>query len=664
MSKLSVLNIKKALPSLACLGVTFLLLLVLWGAGFFSYLDTALYDHLLKVNVNHSPHALNPQIIPVDLNDKSEMNLGGRIDDRSAFGDLFSVLNYSGAQVALDFIYRGERGKDAAMLDAAAGLKSLIVAVIPVPEGRENVSYRELTPEEKALLRRHLWRPREYGAGKVPRAGTFVMPFPELGEQAAQLAHLSIEPDSDGIYRRTPLFYAWEDGLIPAISLATALEELGIDGNDIEIHYGKELLLPLGPGENISIPIDSTGSVVVPFGGKWTDTTHRYSMDILANARRDETELNEIRNDIMRSICFVADTTFEKKDLGPVPFEKVYPLSGLHTWVISGILDASLGEDTFYRENPQQYRLGCIVLFAALLLLLGTIRKDWIFNTGAAALFLIFTGLTLYLWFFRRIMPWYTFGTLEITFAWLFGFIYRFLSQRQRQSALERYVPRAVAQKLVAGQRISLVPVYKDLSIVFTDIRGFTTWSSDKEAQVVHDFLNDYLESMADILFAHGATVDKFMGDGILAFFGDPLDIPDHAGQAVKAALAMQQKIKTLGEAWKPRVGIDLKVRIGINSGKVIVGDLGIRRRIEYTVIGSAVNLAQRMEGSAAPGGILVTENTRGALENYRAAAGSQDSGDDTFHFGEKQEVKVKGYDHPIIAYAIESSLLSPVRGA
>ena len=653
MSKPSALSIKKLPPSLCCLGITFLLLLALWGGGFFSYFDTALYDFFLRLKVQHSPQALNPQIIPIDLNDKSEMILGERLDDRSAFGDLFSVLQHSTAQVALDFIYRGERERDSVMLDAAAAMRTIVIAVIPVPEGRENVSYRELNLEEKALLRRHLWRPKEFGIGTVPRAGTFIMPFLALGERATQLAHISVEPDTDGIFRRTPLFYAWEDGFIPAISLAAALRELGVDGGDIEIHYGKEIIIPLGPDEKISIPIDSSGAVMVPFRGKWADTTHRYSFDILADARHDEKMLNEVRNDISRSLCFVADTTFEKKDIGPVPCEQVYPLSGLHTCVISGILDASIGEDVFYREVPRQYRVMCIVFFAALFLLLGMIRDDWVFNAGSVVLFTAFTGLTLCLWFFRRVIPWYTLGAGEILFPWLLGFAYRFLTQRRRQSALERYVPRPVAQRLAAGQRTSLVPVYKDLSIMFTDIKGFTTWSSDKEAQVVHDFLNDYLESMADILFAHGATVDKFMGDGILSFFGDPVELPNHAQTAIQAAIAMQRKIQILREEWMPKAGIDLKVRMGINSGKVIVGDLGIRRRIEYTVIGSAVNLAQRMEGSASPGGILVTENTRASLENNLAAHSLVVAGGQEFTFSKKREMPVKGYDVPITAYEV-----------
>jgi len=648
MLKPSVLSIKRFTSSLCCTGLALLLLFALIWAGFAAYADTALYDFFLGLKINHKPRALNPQIIPIDLSDRAEMNLGERLDDRTAFGDLFSIIDHSNAQVALDFIYRGERENDRYMLETASKLKALFVAVIPVPEGRENVSYSELNPDEKILLQNNLWRPKEFGHGNAPRAGTFIMPFLEFGKLATQLTHISIDPDSDGIFRRTPLFYAWEDGYVPAISIASALWELGVDGNDIEIHWGKKVIVPIGENEKISIPIDSAGFVVVPFGGKWEDTTRRYSMDTFVNARHDANLLGEVRNDIMRSLCFVADTTFAKKDLGPVPFEKVYLLSGLHTWVISGILDAAFGRDHFFREVPVFMRSIILVVFFVFFILLGMTRKDFIFNVVSASLFLVFTGATLYLWFFRLIIPWYTAGAVFVLLAWLFGFFYRFFTQRQRQTALERYVPRPVAQKLAAGQRTTLAPVVKELTIIFSDIKSFTTWSSEKEAGDVHDFLNDYLESMADILFAYGATVDKFMGDGILAFFGDPIDIPNHAEEALKAAIAMQQKVVSLRQKWQPRVGIDLMVRVGINTGKVIVGDLGTRRRIEYTVIGSTVNLAQRMESLAPPGGILVTTETRAAIE------ASCEKGACPYKFSDTLELDVRGYDKPIIGYTVE----------
>ena len=140
---------------------------------------------------------------------------------------------------------------------------------------------------------------------------------------------------------------------------------------------------------------------------------------------------------------------------------------------------------------------------------------------------------------------------------------------------------------------------------------------------------------------AHGGTVDKFMGDGILAFFGDPFDMPDHPQKCLQAAIAMQAKVKELQATWGEKAGINLKIRIGINSGRVIVGNLGSMTRIEYTVIGSAVNLAQRMESNAPVEGILVTEETWKRTK-------------DQFEFAESRDVTVKGYDDVIKAYVVK----------
>ena len=116
--------------------------------------------------------------------------------------------------------------------------------------------------------------------------------------------------------------------------------------------------------------------------------------------------------------------------------------------------------------------------------------------------------------------------------------------------------------------------------------------------------------------------------------------MPDHCERCISAALAMQEKVKNISEKWKNVAAMDLKVRIGINTGKVIVGNLGSKTRIEYTVIGAAVNLAQRMESNAVPGGILVTSSVKEKMENL-------------FSFGDKQEIIVKGYDEKIEAYEV-----------
>jgi class 3 adenylate cyclase len=278
-------------------------------------------------------------------------------------------------------------------------------------------------------------------------------------------------------------------------------------------------------------------------------------------------------------------------------------------------------------------------------------RKDALFHIGFFLTLAGFSSLTLSIWQTEAISPWFAFPVTMLFLIWLSAFLHRLFIRYREQllldNALARYFPRSLAARIKRERKTELAPAYKELTILFSDISGFTKWSSDKSPKNVHDFLSDYLESMAKILHAHGGTVDKFMGDGILSFFGDPFEMPDHSERCVRAAIAMQEKIRILAEEWKPVVDIDLKVRIGINTGKVIVGNLGYETRIEYTVIGAAVNLAQRMESNAPLGGILVTADVYEKVK-------------DKFTFTEKRDVKVKGYDETIEAYVVGQTAFFP----
>jgi class 3 adenylate cyclase len=289
-----------------------------------------------------------------------------------------------------------------------------------------------------------------------------------------------------------------------------------------------------------------------------------------------------------------------------------------------------------------------LVILILITFLLIKIKEDRLYNFACLTFFLAFTVWTVPAWFFLRISPWYAACAGFLFLFWLSNFTYR-LFRRYReqlllQNALSRYFPRSLAERITTEGRTELVPAYKELTILFSDISAFTKWSSDKEPELVHAFLSDYLETMAGIIFEYGGTVDKFMGDGILAFFGDPFDMPDHARRAVDAAIAMQKKIRELAAIWAPKAAINLKVRMGINTGWVIVGNLGTKTRIEYTVIGADVNLGQRMESNAPLGGILVTAAVKEKVK-------------DNFTFSKMREIQVKGYDKLVEAYEVVFAL-------
>ena len=180
------------------------------------------------------------------------------------------------------------------------------------------------------------------------------------------------------------------------------------------------------------------------------------------------------------------------------------------------------------------------------------------------------------------------------------------------------------------------------MSILFSDIRGFTTLSETMEPEAVVEVLHEYLNPMSEIVVKHGGTLDKYIGDAIMALYGAPLEQADHSRRACRTALEMMQTLKALDREWLERGRPALKIGIGINSGQVSVGNMGSNRLFDYTAIGDNVNLASRLEGL----------NKFYGTEILVAGATVSDLGPG-FYFREVDLVRVKGKKHPITIYEI-----------
>jgi class 3 adenylate cyclase len=184
---------------------------------------------------------------------------------------------------------------------------------------------------------------------------------------------------------------------------------------------------------------------------------------------------------------------------------------------------------------------------------------------------------------------------------------------------LQRYLPKNTIMKLLDRKiKLSMVGELQDCSILFSDICGFTALSEKLKPQEVVSFLNEYLTIMTKVIFSYNGSIDKFIGDGIMAVFGAPISTPNHAMEATLAALEMRKQIPELREKFKNEFGIeDFNIRIGINTGAVVYGNVGSPQRLDFTVIGDSVNVASRMESNAPKGGILVSFNTYKNIKDY-----------------------------------------------
>lgn len=207
---------------------------------------------------------------------------------------------------------------------------------------------------------------------------------------------------------------------------------------------------------------------------------------------------------------------------------------------------------------------------------------------------------------------------------------------------LQRYLPRNVVSKIVtSNMNISMSGQEEECSILFADICGFTSLSEKMKPNVIVSMLNEYLTVMTKVIFSYNGSVDKFIGDGIMAVFGVPVVTPNHAMEAVLSAIEMKKQSKILRERFYKELGISsFNIRIGINTGKAIYGNFGSPQRMDFTVIGDSVNTASRLESSASPGTIIISQPTYEKVKHLIKAT-------------ELPAIKLKGKTEPVKVFEV-----------
>jgi len=210
----------------------------------------------------------------------------------------------------------------------------------------------------------------------------------------------------------------------------------------------------------------------------------------------------------------------------------------------------------------------------------------------------------------------------------------------ESEKRLERYLnPQVVDMIMKGGELSKMMNSRKLLTLFVSDINNFSGISERTEPEDVVALLNNYFSSMSDIVFKYGGTLDKFLGDGLLVFFGDPMPYEDHAQRAINMALEMKEKVEELRKDWKA-AGHDLDITVGINTGFATVGNMGSEKRLEYTVIGNQVNLAFRLCAEAKPGQIVISQRTYSLVEK-------------DFAIEKIGDVTVKGIITPVTIYNV-----------
>jgi adenylate cyclase len=399
-----------------------------------------------------------------------------------------------------------------------------------------------------------------------------------------------------------PLVVLLNNRFFPSINLQIILDYFNVEPGNLIINLGHEIVLK----KTIHIPIDDRGRMFINYAGKWSDTFKHYSfIDILKNS--DDPELREILED---NICLISLTATGATDIGLTPLETDFPLSGVHSNIINTVLTQNFLKEASFLTNL------LIFLFLSFVIAVVSIFLSPFMFVITALGVISGYGLTAFIFFNKYgiiltlVLP-VGAGIVSLFSITVFRFIAGDRERKKLELAFKSYFSPQMLKMIVDDPKIlSLSGRRKELTVLFSDIAGFSTLSEKIAPEEIQILLNEYFDEMTNIVFKYDGTVDKFMGDGMLAFFGDPIPNDGHALSAVRSAIDMQKKVKELQKKWANEGRYPFEIRIGINTGWVTVGNMGSKRRMEYTVLGEEVNLAQRLESNAKPGKILIGNRT------------------------------------------------------
>lgn len=438
----------------------------------------------------------------------------------------------------------------------------------------------------------------------------FLIPNPELLKLQPRIHVVSTVKDADGSYRRKPVVFNYQGKWYPSMLvqgvrstlkdpvLKFELGKLLISGADRDTNQPKSLFIPIG--ENLTVPMhfydDDKRAETIPVAAV-IDSALKLQRGEVSDPSQLKVNPFELKN----KVILIGGSAAFLEDLKSTPISSAYPGVLLHATAISNALTGD-----FLRTVPWTTRVGVGLLILLLTYFssfyLSHIAGKVMLPLGALALY---NGAALYLFQTRSLaldmaMPSFV-GLLGL----LDGFAYiSFVEGAERKrltGTLNKYLSPAVAQQMAESGSDPTAEVghNSELSILFSDIRGFTTLSESAEPGVVVAWLNEYLGKMTDVVFECEGTLDKFIGDAVMAFWGAPVRTEDHALRAVRAAMKMTDALVVLKAKWKAegKFGQETAIGIGINTGKVIVGNIGSEKRLDYTVIGDNVNLASRIEG-------------------------------------------------------------------
>ena len=457
-----------------------------------------------------------------------------------------------------------------------------------------------------------------------------------LQQAALSAGHFNPQPDADGISRKIAVLIQYNgqyyDSL--AVAVAQAYLQKGLQAKFASVgasddYAGLESLM-LG---NKRIPVDADVATLIPYRGVQGSFQYVSASDVLNNKVRLETLKNKI--------VLVGTTAAGLLDLRAAPVQGNYPGVEMHANLISGILDNNIKQRPAYTQGAEFLLLLLLGLLLALFLpVLNPLKATLL----TLAVLIVVLMINVASWQYANLVLPLAASLLMIGLIYLLnmsvGFFVESRGKRQLTGLFGQYVPPELVREMAKNpERIDMTGESREMTVLFSDIRGFTNISEGLDPKQLTQMMNEFLTPMTKIIHEHRGTIDKYMGDAIMAFWGAPLKDENHAQNALNAALQMNAAIKHLNEKFTKKGWADMKMGFGLNTGNMVVGNMGSSFRMAYTVMGDSVNLGSRIEGLTKYYGvdIIVSEFVKAQTP--------------AMMYRELDIVRVKGKDKPVAVY-------------
>jgi len=638
---------------LSILVILFLVILLQWlHPAWFERIEGIAYDYkLVNFSQVYPPSSTNIQIVDIDEN--SLKNIGRWPWPRSKLAQLIKQLTSQGSVViAFDMLFSEPQQNPVLRVEKALQKQNikLDLNVIKSKLDDDMIFAQAMTNNDVVLgtLFQHdhtlklgsilapaIIQPLKTTQHLLNQYQGYNASIKKLNDVAQGQGFINAIIDDDGFIRRTALLSTYEGNLFPSLALETYRVYSFVDKIKPIWHHQQNisLLSGLQIGKSI-ISTDNKAQLLIPFGQQ----KHRFnytSASAVINKKITDKRFDG-------AVVFIGSSSVGMADLRTTPVSLNYPGVEIHAAVFEALMQVE-----HQPVQPEWWLAANVILLIAIAVIftfiLNILAPIWM-TFFALTMLLTIWSINIALWHYLQLhLP--VIATLLLPFlisalAISKGFYRENIQRKQVKSIFDQYVPPAHIDKLLDDPNaINMAGERKELTVLFADIRNFTSLSENLSANELKTLLNDYFSPITEIIFNNHGTIDKYVGDMVMAFWGAPITDINHAEHALDSALAMLDATLILEKEFIEKGLPKITIGIGLNTGEMNVGDMGSTFRRAYTVLGDAVNLGSRLESLTKFYGItiLVSEYTKLQCPNYK--------------FQIIDKVKVKGRQKPVKIY-------------